>query len=98
MERVHLFTRCLRGCQLQLQKRTEEVLQSGTDEVNLLLESVAVALHHVVMHCEAEEMGILVVSELDHHRLRNAAHGCVFHRRFIRHYQICIVVPVLRIN
>lgn len=46
----------------------------------------AVAVYHVAVHCEAQEVQFLVDIELGHHRCGSAAHGGVIHRRATRHY------------
>ena len=59
---------------------------------------MAVAVYHVVVHREAQEIWFLVVLELDNHRPGNAAHGGVVHRRLTGHHCVSIDVQLLRVS
>jgi len=52
---------------------------------------VAVALHHLALHCEAQEVQLLMDFELGHHHCGSAAHGGVVHWRPTRHYCKCLL-------
>lgn len=67
-----------------------QVYKSNSTELYL-----RVAVHHLAVHREAQEVALLVDLELGHHHRGSAVHGGVVHWWLMRHHCGCLHFQIL---